>query len=167
MNVRGSLMCPKCGARWTLVGDKGESEGLCPCCGEVGVSKEVRHVDASESQELPPLPSEQQYIRFITRKYIDAVEAFKRSLDAEGREFVLSTTDSTLSKLRSFEGFLEKIGLPLEEEREVEDEASKMLLRIQKNIERSAASASAARDAFFQLFGSPEASEAIKEKFGR
>lgn len=162
--VKESLTCPKCGARWTLTGGKGLSETLCPCCGEVGVPPRSRHVDASESQELPSIPQEQNYIRYITRKYIEVVEAFRRSLDDQNRQFVLSTTDTTIASIRSFESFLEKAGLPLEIPIMEEEN---LIGEVGRHLDESLSGAKAARDAFLKLFGSEEALRAIRERYGR
>lgn len=161
MKVRGSMRCPSCGARWSLVGDPKEDDELCPNCHGIG---ELRHEGdfrigvaspGAESQELPPLPMPQQIIRLATKLYIERVKEFGRSLDDKQRESVSYAVEVVLRPLKLFSDFLERAGLPLEENVEMAAETVKPenLRELNKEIEMTLNRATAAHKVFWQLFG--------------
>lgn len=167
MKINGSLKCPKCGARWTMVGEKKQGDEFCPNCRTAGepVSKKqswppgsagARHSVAAESQELQPLPPEQANIRLATKKFVEAVEDFDRTLDGERRAFVRCTTRETLKALGKFAQFLEGVGLPLEEDVELERtparDISQDVRDLGKEIEMTLNRILAARKIFGELY---------------
>lgn len=118
--------CTTCNFSWRTVGDV--VPDICPKCGKKRTEERERHFEAAESQELPPLPSSQRYIRFVTRKYLGALEEFYRSIQSDN-SFTVHTTREVVDKLTDFEGFLGRIGLPLEIEvpSRVDDDASTLV----------------------------------------
>ena len=154
--------CEKCGARWTDT----DANNICPArCGGMGqVEVKRRHVDAAESQELHALPSEQAYMRFICRKYIDALQAFMGTLTPD-QATAMKILSQHQELVRRFERDLEGMGLPLELPLNQSDgDKAKAIDTCLRDAETQLQSA---RDLFLELFNTPEAVEEIEKRFGR
>lgn len=155
----------ECKARWTDTG----GNNVCPACqsgiGQVDMPKHGETtVETAESQQLHALPSEQVYMRFICRKYIEALEAFQRSLTDEQATPVHSIVEGQVLGTKSFEEALSGFGLPLELplSRSDGDKAK----AIETYLRDAESQLQSARDLFLELFNTPEAVEEIEERFG-
>lgn len=151
----------QCGARWTDT----DADNVCPACKTgVGVAESrPRHIDKSESQEIHDLPSEQAYMRFIARKYDEALTGFIKTLSDDqlaARSVVFQHRDA----VRIFEKDLEGLGLPLELPLNQSD--GDKTAAIETNLRGAESMLQSARDLFLELFRTPEAVEEIEKRFG-
>jgi len=154
----------ECKARWTDTG----GNNVCPACqsgvGQVDMHcQATRYDEAAESQELHALPSEQVYMRFIARKYGEALEGFLRTLKPD-QSFATKLVAQHLKRVSKFESDLESVGLPLELplSRSDGDKAK----AIETYLQDAESQLQSARDLFLELFNTPEAVEEIEERFG-
>ena len=158
-----TYVCGDCGARWTDT----DANNVCPACthgvGQVEVKrKAMRHDEAAESQELHAIPSEQAYMRYIARKYGEALSAFLKTLDPS-QSWVTKLVTQHLERVSKFERDLEGMGLPLELplNRTDGDKAK----AVNMNLREAESALQSARDLFLELFNTPEAVAEIERRF--
>jgi len=153
-----------CRAKWTDT----DGNNVCPSCqsgvGQVEMPRQAqRHTDAAESQELPALPSEQAYMRFICRKYLDAIDGFVHSLPKGESSSAVKMFGDHKVDVQFFEKQLEQMGLPLEQPLGESD--AKKAAVIETNLRGAETHLQAAHDMFLEMFSSEEAVDAVEKRF--